>query len=377
MNAFKFSAIFQMAMVSIASLLPLYWKNSLGYTESEVGYLNALSTLILLGAPFIFGFAGSRYRPEVIIFICFGASALLSPLFLSSDLFSVQSLLFGLLLFMRTGIYILVPVGVMHLLGPRSGNEYGKYRRFGSLGFLSGVISGGYLIEATWPGSVVWLISICAVLAALPYYKKIKIPFARMAGDSFWSVLKIKGLKSFYIGTFLMCIWWSVPFVFLPLRLNEMGASAAFTGWIVSLLGITALISLPLMGSFADRYIPERLYFWLPLLGLLRCILTALPQTNPYWFILIQLMHIPTWVLGDILQVKILKTYVPVTLFSRAQAFLIISTSGGMAIGSAIIGLLVEQISLAQSFIWAGVISLSAMPLLYGIFKRPLSTNFS
>ncbi len=375
---FKYSAFFQMMGISASSLIPLFWKEILHYEADKIGFLNAIATAIALSGPLFFGWAGTRQQIDKTIKVCFILSAVLSPFFLSSQSFWLQAVLFTGISFLRCGFTTLVPVGVLNLLSSRAGQEYGKYRRVGSMGFLVGVIGAGYLAKATNPSWVLAILGGSALFAVYPYLNRIEIPQAPQRSGNYRDLLKIPGMLWFYLGTLLISTWSSAAFIFMPLRLSDLGASASTIGWVVSECGIVALFTLSYLGKMTDRYSPAKLYLWVPLFAFLRIFLYGLPTENASWFFLIQLLHIPTWVISEVIQVKTLRSRIPNVHFSRGMALLQVSQSLGLALGSGYIGLCSGHFGLQQAFRWGALLPLFALPFLYLFYvKTPLNHSES
>lgn len=366
---FQFSAFFQMFFMSSSSLLPLFWTEAWHYTPSEVAWLNSISIAIALVAPFYFG-KGFRISTEKTILFLFAFIALAGAGLWGSGFFLYQVMIFAFLQFLRAGILTLVPTGVLHFLGPNSGHQYGTYRRVGSFGFLVGVVGAGYACQFFGAKWLPMLIIISAGLAALPFLNRIRIPQTDPTQGSYREVMRNPVLRPLLLGYTLISAWSAAVFTFMPLRLQEMGASSGLIGWTISLCGITALLSLVPIGKWIDRHSPAKLYQIVPLCAALRIFLMSLPDTNPYWFLLIQLLHIPTWVLGEAIQIKLIRQHSPSHLYSRAMALISIGLSAGVALTSALGGVFVHHIGLQGTFAIIAILPLLALP-----WTRKLLTN--
>lgn len=347
--------------MSSSSLLPLFWSEHWNYSASQIAWLNSISVGIALGAPLLFG-ALTHLPAHLNILALFGITSLSSALLWSNGAPFVQIFLFALLQIARAGLITLVPAGVLHFLGPNSGEQYGAYRRMGSLGFLTGVIGSGYLADFLGSSILPACILVASLLAALPFLYQIRIPSSSSHRGSFATVLKHPILQPLLIGYLLISAWSAAVFTLMPLRLKEMGASPSLIGWTISLCGITALATLVPIGKWLDRQAISRFYLIVPLCAALRIALMALPTTLPHWFLAIQLLHIPTWVLGEAIQIKIIRTYCPSELYSRAMALMSIALSLGVALCSAIAAYFSQSIGLQGSFWVISVIPLLALP---------------
>ncbi len=190
--------------ISVSTLLPLYWKEELSFSSSKISLLNAIAVTIAFIAPLFFGWFGANRKLEKFIRICFWATAFVSPIFLGYSNFIIQALLFGAIQFFRCGYLTFVPVGVLNLLGKNAASDYGKYRRVGSVGFLVGIIGAGYLIKATSTKWIFLFIGLSAIIASIPFIKKLKIPSPKTSSTSYSDIFKTPGMVYFYLATSIL-----------------------------------------------------------------------------------------------------------------------------------------------------------------------------
>jgi len=98
----------------------------------------------------------------------------------------------------------------------------------------------------------------------------------------------------------------------------------------------------------------------IPIFTSIRLVLMYLPDQNYHWFNLIQLLHIPTWVLVDILQIKFIRQFSDRELWPKSHALLNISLSLGNACGSAIGAFIANEYGLRTVFLYTAPIPLLA-----------------
>jgi PPP family 3-phenylpropionic acid transporter len=368
LSAYKFSAFFQMAALSISTLFPLYWRECLGYGEDHIGYLNGIAGFIAISSPLFFGQLGGKRRLEKVIILCFLLSAAFSLGMLSYEHFFFQLLCLALLSFTRTGFTTLVPVGVLSLLSTNAGQGFGDYRRYGSIGFLVGVVGVAYLTEMASAIYVLWASAICLLIASLPYFRRIKI------------VLETGHLKPNYHQCFaepsfkwllgaaaIISTWWASSFIYLPLLMKNAGASSSMVGWGISICGIVAMLFLPQVGKWVDGRSSRRVMLMVPVFATLRVGLYSLPREEALWFIVIQFLHLPTWVVTEVTIMKMVKQLLPESLYSRGQALLQVSQTLGMAFGSMLIATLLGFGDLREVQQWFCLVPLLAYPFILRI----------
>jgi predicted MFS family arabinose efflux permease len=358
---YKISIFFQMMAIGFTSLIPLYWREVAHISDPTIGVLTAIGVAIAIAAPIYFGKLGNRSAPHKPIWISFFVCTVASPAFLFSPSPIAQGICNSIYRFTIWGFFTLVPVGVLHLMHRDVGREYGQYRRLGSLGFLFGVISAGWLTDQFGLHVIFLLASASFFLAGFPFLRTIRIEASEKKEASYLGLYKNRFILLFACGVTFISTGFPFYFVFLPLRMAEMGASNTLVSVALAMCGLTALFSLPLVGKFVDRHDAPHLLRYLALFCCARIAALYLPMTNPEWFILIQLLHIPTWVLFDVLVIKLLKDFCLPEEFSPAQALIHIHNSLGIALGSAIAASVVQNYSLQDMFLLCSGIPLIAL----------------
>lgn len=353
-----------MMAISVMNLFPLFWQ-SLGYSDGAIGILNGVGMVAAILGPFFFGWLGSHRAPAGVVAACFLLTGLAAPLMLLSSHIVVQTLLMGLSQFLKVGFLTLVPVGVLHLLGPRAGLEYGRYRRAGSAGFfLAG--AAGILIQASNPAITVWIVAVACLLAALPFLSRVGIPLVHAPQEGWIHLLRDRKTFYFLVGSMLLSTWNAGVWVYLPLRMREMGASPNLIAWTMAECGLIAILSLTLTGRIVDRLRkPALLLLAVPVAAAVRLWLMSLPGSTAEWFLVIQWMHVPVWVLGEVVSIQFVRHYTKPSLFPRVQAMLQVGTYLGMGAASVLMGLFVESLGIRQTLLFSALLPLTALPVLW------------
>lgn len=369
MHYFQFSGFFQMLAISVMNLFPLFWQ-SLGYSNGAIGILNGVGMVAAIVGPFFFGWLGSRRAPSKVVAICFLLTGLATPLMLLSSHIVVQTILAGLAQFLKVGFLTLVPVGVLHLLGPRAGLDYGRYRRVGSAGFFVAGAA-GLMIQAANPSISVWIVAVACLLAALPFLGKVSIPLIHVPQEGWLDLVRDRRTLFFLVGSTLLSTWNAGVWIYQPLRMHEMGASPNLIAWTLAECGLIAIVSLTATGRAVDRLRnPALLLLVVPVAASIRLWLLSLPDTNPWWFLLIQWMHIPVWVLGEVASIQFVRHYTKPSLFPRVQAMLQVGTYLGMGSASVLMGLVVPQAGMQQTIFLSALLPLTALPVFWLSFRH-------
>lgn len=320
--------------------------------------MTALATGVSLIAPIAFGFMGSRIAPHIPIAASFLIFASCSLLFLSSTALWVQCILLVLFRFTFWGFSTLVPVGVMRLLKANVGREYGHYRRIGSFGFLGGTLLTGYVTDLYGIEVLFFMVTAAALIAGYPFARVIRIECKRAYQGSFLQLYRQKHFLLFLIGISFSWTMMPMAFVYMPLRMRELHASNLLISFAASLCGLIALLTLPSMGRFVDYFTPKKVLWMIPAGSALRVLLMYLPALNPEWFLLIQLLHIPSWVLFDVVVIKVLKGYFPAEATPQAQALVHIHSLLGSSLGAAFAAQVISLVDFRTSFIYSAVLPL-------------------
>ena len=367
---YKFSSFFQMASLSVATLFPLYWKEVLFFSSEKIGYLNAIASFIGLSSPLYFGQLGGKKSLEKVILTCFVASSLLCLLMLGFTSFIMQLLFLAMFAFMRTGFTTLVPVGVLNLFEKNAGQGYGEYRRFGSFGFLLGVVLTSYLVEIYPIKLILWIVAVCLSIASIPYFNKLKIKIlVSQELPNYSQCFKVNSFKWLLISMMIISTWWASAFIYLPLIMKDIGARSSMIGWTISVCGIVAMCFLRIVGKWADNVDYKKILLMVPIFAALRIFFYSCPEEEPFWFLLIQLLHLPTWVVSEVVIMKLLKQTLPQQLLSRGQALLQVCQTLGMSLGSFIIAGLLSQMNLKEAHQVFALCPLLAYPFLIKLMR--------
>jgi MFS transporter, PPP family, 3-phenylpropionic acid transporter len=363
MNWFKISIFFQLFAIATLNFLPIYWKNVVGYSEPEIGYLNGISTTVSVIGPFVFGWF-SRFRTERVIAFCFIGIAVLAPGLLWLWGFYLQSATYALILVLKCGFLTLVPVGVLQIIKRSAGGlEYAQYRRWGSLGFLLGSLLSGKLAQAHDIRIVVGLLAVCALLAGLPFALRIQLPKIEFKG-SYGAVWGNKGVRWFLLALIGWSLCHGAVFLFLPLRIQELGGSSDFVGLVFSVFGIAAVVSLGWMGRLVDKGNLFALFAWSTVFMGLRILLLGLAQNH--WVVLaITLLHIPSWVMYDVCIIKFSRNYCPKEHYAKLQALIQVCTYAGFAVSDYIYAYFIGVGGLAWSYSVLSWLPLLGIPAIY------------
>ncbi len=356
------SLFFQLFGVAAGTFLPLYWL-SLDFSKSSVAQMDSLGFLLSVIGPLLPAFYLRRVSYKLFVSLSFIFSGLFSFLFFLSGQFYVQLSSFVLVLLGMGISATIVPLSVVIMLSSASfGREYGGYRRTGSYGFLLGLIVSGYSSDILGARMYPFFAGIGFIGAGLSFLM-VHVDSENRIFKRVFSLRRILVSSDLLLfGLSQLVVWASLAicFRYLPLRMVQMGSSSLLISVVVSLYGLLAIISLKWIGDLSDSVSIRLLWGTLPLALFLRIISLYLPEENYFWFIPLQILHIPTWVLNDILTVRYLSEKRDTIGALNVSVLTQLGMIFGMAIGSFLMYLALLVWELRDSFM-----ILSVFPLLF------------
>jgi len=370
------SLFFQLFAISASTFLPLFW-SSRGFPDYQIAEIDGLSFSFSIVGPLFAAYNLKRLSYRIFVTASFVLAGLGSFLlyYSSSFLLQISGLLFSLI---GAGVCAtLIPLSAVVLLSEsKFGAEYGKYRKIGSMGFLSGLLLSG--LGADYFGSSIYPLFItfgflCAALLfsfvrfpdeslLLKEELRIRDLFRPKLIDQIYSC---RTLLLFGLSQVLIWSSFSQCFRYLPLRMTQMDSSAIFISLTVSLLSVVVIFSISLIGRISDRIDSRYLWPIIPFSLFLRLGLLSFPEDNYYWFLPMQVLHIPTWALNDILLVRFLRDRrgelgaLSISLLTQ------IGMTLGLGLGSYIMSFAIPLWGLKESFFWVSLIPLLCTPIFF------------
>ena len=187
----------------------------------------------------------------------------------------------------------MMPLLALTVIGEtKPGAGYGRFRLFGSLGYIVGL----YLLAALINGlDKLFLVSgILLILGVIPLMLANVKPQRHHERHGFGGLLKQPQFLFLLAAVFFFSFGGPSVFTFLALYARELGMGQASVARLMGMCGVTAVVALPLMGSISDRVGPR----WILFLAFLAMPLRVLAQaasggvTGLY---AAQLFHFFTW----------------------------------------------------------------------------------
>ena len=350
------------AAIGLFSTYAPLWFKSLGLPALLIGLIASLQSWTRVLAPYAWGWladhSGRRVElmrlAAVLAAVAAAALALTGPLGLAAVLISV------LLLFLSNGAIVpLAEASVAHVLNTAQGIDTARYARvrvWGSLGFIAGVMSFGFLLEATgvraFPVLVVGMFVLLVVAVwRLPVSRE--APHAGEAGAGVMQVLRRPEVAWFFAGVFFTVLAHTSLYAFFSLYLDSLGRSKSAVGLLWAVASVVEVAFFWFQGRWFERL---SLHGWLLLAAgtsALRFAAMAAFGQATWLLVLTQASHALTFAAQHAACIALIHRYFPGRLRGRGQA--LYTTLGyGISgvIGGVAGGALIERFGYASVF-WA------------------------
>ena len=224
-------------------------------TNLQAGSLVALVSFVGFVAQPIWGIISDKYNvTRLLVTISCWTTSVIVLTYTLTDKFEYLIIIVTLFSIMRSPLHANVAALALHhldLKGVRE--EYGKFRMWGSIGFIiATIISGGLFFEDNLT-TAIYVFSGCLILLG---FISLKLPDRGISStvqwrDSIALITNSQLLRIFLLGIICVGITLGIADQYLVVYLDEINASA----WIVGLtVAITAFPEIPIM-SYAEKFI--------------------------------------------------------------------------------------------------------------------------
>ena len=232
-SGLQFRLLFVLVFIFIGgygNFFPL-WLRDRGFTETDIGWLQGASYACLVIFPLLWARVADKRGDNIGVLRVLSVACLLTfiPAVLLS---SVWPMMIALVVFyaFRVGIVPSTDAAALDHV-ERTGEDYGRYRVWGSGGFIAGGFILGLCVERWSMAVVPWPLAVFLVFTvALTLWMKASKGEAASpdASASVWSLLSRPELRAFYGIHFLCRLSLQGLYLFLPLHLQALGVSAAW-----------------------------------------------------------------------------------------------------------------------------------------------------
>jgi PPP family 3-phenylpropionic acid transporter len=369
----------QFAAVGIYfTFLNVYLKQA-GLSGTQIGFIGMASGIVGVAGTFLWGYLSDRTgQPRVLIAAGALGGLLTAQLIPLVEIFKLADA-FGLYIaigcvgsLMTSSANSLVDSTTLAMLGENR-QAYGRYRLGGSVGYVMGAITAGFLYDQVgylWMFPSYGLLMLFFVLIALQLPRR-AIHLKGTGGREIGRMIRQPAWLILIASTFLSWIANFASIAFMSVILKSMGANDKL---IAFAMVVGTVIEIPFMafsGRLIQRFGPVRLLWFALFLQIVRYFLLA-QMSAPAWAIAINMLNGPGFVLFWNSAVNLISRMAPPSLVATAQGLFASTVSLASIISNLISGVLFDQLGPSGLF-WVMTAFCVAAFLLYGfgIALRP------
>ena len=339
------------------------WMSSIGCSGWQIGLAGGLQPIIRWVSATGYAYAADRWRIRYRLTVgtALAGAVCYVPL-LFAHRFDVLMVIFAMIAVFHGPLIPMVEAAVVDHLSDL-GNDYGRLRLWGSIGFIVGAWGSAPIVQATSPRSVPALLLLAAVpmtvaLAGLPRGQRGHAARFR-APWQLWSL----PLGVFLAAGFLLqasCGAWTL---FFPRHTHALGMSDAVPGLTFGLAVVVEVAILFWGRSLLATANPARLLLLVLLVNVVRWSLTAV-VTRPWLVVGLQLGHVFSFILFHLAALALLAKLIPPQSTTSGQALYGFVAFGlGGSVGQMLAGSLVDRLGTAGLFGAEAVLTAAAVPL--------------
>jgi MFS family permease len=349
-------------VVVLGLLLPFegLWMKANGLGETTIGLLGGLATTVTFFSGIVWGIIADRtQKPNVLAIVGFIAASLVLFYFAGCQAvwhFAIYAVLIGLAMGLLMNMLPLLAVSVLG--GSSAGRDYGLYRIFGSLGWITSTLVLSQL-TADLKSSIL-LGAMLALLGPLPLLGfRFRPPQEHQHYVSIWRVMRNGRLAALYASVGFYALATPAIFRFTALYAELLGGDKNFVGQLMSINGMVALVGLPLTGILSDRFGCRVLILLALLAQPVRAFCYGLAPSH-HWLLAPQVLHMFTWAGLEVAgMIYVSRTALPGNRATALAIFVGVQIAGRL-VGAPVAGLLAEHVS------YQAMYSLSAMAAVIG-----------
>ena len=233
------SAFYFFYFAYLGAFAPFFalYLTSIGMNAVEIGVLMALPQLTRILAPHLWGWLADHTGRRIGVVRISGAAGMIAFLgVFAGDSFAwLFAVLFAMMFFWSAALP-LVEATTLSKLGDETA-RYGRIRVWGSVGFIAAVVAVGYLIDATAPRSVLWVIAaLMAGMLLLSFTLSEAKPEPHESDDlPVWQIVRKPAVLAVIGASALMAAAHGPYYTFYTIHLVDHGYSKSAAGWLWAL----------------------------------------------------------------------------------------------------------------------------------------------
>ena len=211
--------------------------NSVGMNAVEIGVLMALPQLTRIVAPHLWGWLADHSGRRIAIVQASGAAGMLAFLgvFAGDGFWLLFGVLFAMMFFWSAALPLVEATTLSHL-GEETA-RYGRIRVWGSVGFIAAVVAVGYIIDASGPRAVLWVIAALMAVMLLLTATLAESRAEPHPGDDLpvWQIVRRPEVIAIIAASALMAAAHGPYYTFYTIHLVDHGYSKSAAGWLWAL----------------------------------------------------------------------------------------------------------------------------------------------
>ena len=337
----------------------------LGFSGFQIGILLILQPLSRLLFPVLWGLYADRFgRRDRLIKISYGIAAVTFGLLIFIRRFPLFAVVLWIYTFFIVPVLPLWEAAVLERLKVLK-RDYGPVRTWGSLGFITFSLLGGFLMDR-WPTRIMlWVMVVISVVNVFQYSRvKVDGYTSLILKRLDFSWLKSRKLIVFLVPCALIHASHGSYYGYFSIFMRAAGHSNQYIGFLWTLGVLSEVVVLFFSGRLLRRWGHGRL-FGLALLGTsLRWLFSAMIYSGPL-FMLIQLLHGLSFGLFHVCSITHIQELVPSHYRSTAQSLYSSAAYGlGGLAGFLMNGLLYDSWGMIRLWVIDGILAAAAL----GIF---------
>lgn len=233
------SAFYFFYFAYLGAFAPFFalYLTSVGMTAVEIGILMALPQLTRILAPHLWGWLADHTGRRIGVVRISGAAGMIAFLgVFTGDSFALLFVVLFAMMFFWSAALPLVEATTLSKLGDDTA-RYGRIRVWGSVGFIAAVVAVGYLIDATGPRSVLWVIAgLMAGMLLLSFTLAEARPEPHESDDlPVWQIVRKPAVLAVIGASALMAAAHGPYYTFYTIHLVDHGYSKSAAGWLWAL----------------------------------------------------------------------------------------------------------------------------------------------
>lgn len=361
-------ALVYMGIAVYVPFISLYL-DSIGYSNTTIGALDALSPLVAIFAQPVWGMAGDRAKDKnnvlKVLFIGTAVCSLLYPVWTNIYYIFGITVLFS---YFQTSIIPINDTIALEYLRAIKG-EFGPLRAVGTISFAIMVAIGGMILNI----NINYMFVIIFIILTASFVVTLKFPEIKgyqSEGNkvALWELFRNRRLMTYMVFGLVIQLGFNFYTGFFPLYFKQIGGSNALYGWVMFVM---AMSEVPFL-LFADRIfsrmgIKSILVVSSVFTGV-RWILVYFVK-NPYVILPISLIHGPTFMAVVYSMVVYINNNVRKELRATGQTMnALIVMALPRIIANFFGGMLSDVVGIRQVFLYISIVNFTATLLFGALF---------